>query len=168
MSTATQFKIGQFYRYTVRDSWCREGIAEVTSRGILDTYWGSNTSESSPLIAAEKATCVLLFDSADYDELDRYCSSSKHRWEQYHPDDRRKTTEQHGFYTRWFVKKGAKPDMATKIANARARLDESQQSLRSAQFSVESRIRELEELERTYAENAPFHLAAVAQRQLPE
>ncbi len=143
------FKIGQFYSYTVRDRWCREGLAEVTKRGILDTYWGPDGTENSPLTESEKASAVLLFDSADYDELDRYSSSSKHRWEQFHPDERKKTTEQHGCYTRWFVKKGAKPDLGTKIANARVRLSEAEQQLKSVKWSVESRTRELEELEKS-------------------
>jgi len=129
---------------------------------------GAHWSEFSHLSEAEKSSAVLLFDSSDYDELDRYSSSSRYKWEQYHPDDRKKTTEQHGCYTRWFIRKGAKPDMGTKIANARARLEEAEQSLRSAQFSVESRTRELQELERTYAEDAPLQTADVAQRQLPK
>lgn len=140
----SEFKIGQFYSYTLKDSWCREGIAEVTKYGVRDTYWGDH--DATPLSEAEKATAVLLFDSVDYDELDRYSSSSQHRWEQFHPDDRKKTTEQHGCYVRRFVRKGTNPDLRTKIENARLRLEEAEQELRSAQWRVENRKRELEEL----------------------
>lgn len=150
-----EFKIGQFYSYRRRETWCLEGIAEVTKHGILDTYWGHNGTDGSPLNDSEKASAVLLFDSTDYDELDRYNSSSRHQWEKFHPDDRKKTTEQHGCYTRWFVKKGAKPDLGTLIENARARLVEAEETLRSAQWSVESRARELGELESQQTEKQP-------------
>lgn len=145
-ATTPQFKVGQFYSYAIKDSWCREGIAEVTKYGVRDTYWGDH--DATPLNEGEKASAVLIFDADDYDELDRYGSSSRHRWEQYHPDDRKKTTEQHGCYTRWFVRKGAKPDLGTRIENARARLAEAEAALRSAKYGVESRTRDLEDLEK--------------------
>lgn len=146
-ATMPEFKVGQFYSYAIKDSWCREGVAEVTEYGVRDTYWGNH--DATPLSEGERASAVLLFDSADYEELDRYSSSSKHLWEKYHPDDRKKTTEQHGCYTRWFVKKGAKPDIGTRIENARVRLAEARDELKSAQWRFESRTQELEELEKS-------------------
>ena len=148
MNEQPKFKVGEFYEYSPKTVWCREGIAEVIERGVFDTYWGHNPSDSSPLSPEEKATAVLLFDSSEYDELDRYCSSSRHRWEQFHPSERKKTTEQHGCHKRWFIKKGAEPDIGTRINNAKARLSEAEQELKSAQWRVESRTKELEELQK--------------------
>lgn len=147
MSTETQpqFKVGQFYRYSPKTNWCHEGLAEVTKHGILDTYWGGS-SETSPLNEAERASAVLLFDSADYDELDRYNSGSKYRWEQHNPNERQKITEQHGCRTRWFIKKGAVPCIDTKIQNALDRLEEAEVELRSAKYRVESRTEEIARL----------------------
>lgn len=151
-ATQQQFKIGQFYSYIPINTWCHEGLAEVTKRGVLDTYWG--TTSDSPLLEREKDSAVLLFDIADYDELDRYCSSSKHRWNQFHPNDRQKITEQHGLRVRWFIKKGASPDFGTKIENARERLTEAEHELRSAQWRVESRKAEVAELETEFLKGA--------------
>ncbi len=141
-------KPGEFYKFTPRSNWCREGTARVTDSGVLvDTYWGLDASAYEyALLPDERATIVLLFDSNEYDELPRHDRSQRYRWEQFHPNDREKVSEQHGCTTHYFVRKGAKPDLQTKIENARRDLEEARSALRSAQWTVESRERDLADL----------------------
>lgn len=143
-TTEPTFKVGEFYRYTPKTTCCCEGIAEMTERGLMDAFWGSSGSESSPLSVEEKATAVLIFDSSEYDELDCH---GEHRWEKFNPSDRQKTTEQHGLRKRWFVRKGAVPDLDTQIANAQARVKEAEEAVRSANGMLEWRQRELQKLQ---------------------
>lgn len=132
--------------------WCREGMAIADDRGVLfDTYWGSG-SDNHRLLAVEIASAELLFNLADYDELDRYDRATKGIWETYHPDDRRFVSSQHRLQFRRFVRKGATPDLATQIANA------------------EEKVREADEAEasaRRHAEWARVDLAALTTRPLP-
>jgi hypothetical protein len=128
--------------------WCREGIAIAEQRGsgaiyLLDTYWGHHTSETHVLSDPEIATAELLFNLDDYDELDKYSSGSKLKWERYAPADRRIVTEQHGCYTRWFVRKGAVESWPTKIENAQRELDKKREDLKHAQWHVEWAEQEL-------------------------
>ena len=121
--------------------WCREGTAIGTAtrdgRVILcDTYW-SGGSETHVLTDAEIATARLRFNLGDYDELDRYSHRSPVMWKTYAPADRQTVTAQHGCHTRWFVRKGASPDWATQIANAREVVAERELDVASAQRQLD-------------------------------
>lgn len=129
---------GDVVRYTPSDRWCREGIAIVQDRvrpngryQMLDTFWGS--SDPAPLSDAEANTAEFMFKLTDFDELDRYLNSSPVTWEKYAPADRQMITQQHGLQKRWFIRKGATPDWATQIENARQVVADRKRKLDSAQ-----------------------------------
>lgn len=129
--------------------WCREGMAIADERGILfDTYWGSG-GDNHRLNAVEVATAEVIFNVADYDELDRYARASRGIWETYHPDDRRVLTSQHGLQRRWFIRKGADPDMATQVASAEEKVLEAEEAVASAQRRAEWAREELADLRAT-------------------
>jgi hypothetical protein len=131
------------------DRWCREGTAIVQDNGaLLDTYWGSG-GEAHRLTAAELATAEVLFRLSDYDELDRYKRGSADVWKTYHQNDRQRVTSQHGLQARWFVRKGAQSDHATRVENAREALREAEHEASSAERRVAWRREELAQLEVT-------------------
>jgi len=112
---------------------------------LADTYW---TSENHVLTEEEVASAELLFNLADYDELDRYRRhESAATWKTYRPEDRETVTSQHGLQTRWFVRKGAEPDLQTQIENACEAYLEAQSKLRSAEADVRYAWQVLAELE---------------------
>ena len=114
--------------------------------GVLcDTYWGSG-NDNHRLLPVELASAEILFNLADYDELDRFAHGSKGIWETYHPDDRRVVSSQHRLQFRWFVRKGAAPDHATKIANAEQKVTDCRVAVESAQWQLEWAQRDLDAL----------------------
>ena len=121
--------------------WCREGMAIADARGFLfDTYWASG-GDSHRLLPIERDTIEVLFYLSDYDELDRYSNVSKGVWATYAPDDRRLVTSQHGLIRRWFVRKGARPDLGTQIANAEEKVRDCEEAVRAAQRHLD-RVRQ--------------------------
>lgn len=141
---------GDVVRYTPESTWCREGIAIAQDYArpngrlvLLDTYWGS--AEPRPLTDAEADTAELMFKLADYDELDRYSHESPSRWDKHAPADRQIITHQHGLQRRWFIRKGAQPDWATQIDNARRsvaeREDEADRARRAVEWATEELTR---------------------------
>lgn len=150
MSTYTP-STGDVVRYTPRTTWCREGIAIAQDHArlngrlvLLDTYWGS--TEPGMLTDDEADTAELMFNLADYDELDRYSiHASRSQWETYAPADRQIITHQHGLQRRWFIRKGAQPDWATQIDNARRsvaeREDEADRARRAVDWATEELTR---------------------------
>ncbi len=125
---------------------CREELAVEIDGKLIDTFW-SLGSESHRLTDAERATSVLVFDTDDYDQLPTYPRDSARRtWEQYRPDDRGIITSQHRLQNDYYVRKGSKPDLLTKIENARAHLESKESALRSATSGVEWAQRDLDEL----------------------
>lgn len=136
---------GDVYRYEPETSWCREGMATVEVRRdgstqLVDTYWRS-TSDAHVLRDAELATAELLFNTADYRELDRY-----EQFEDFRPEDRQVITSQHGLRVRRFVKQGTEKDLRTMITNAEEAVEEAQRELNSATFRLQMRRDELERL----------------------
>lgn len=126
--------------------WCREGTAVVRADGrLVDTYWGSG-SDNHVLTDAEAETAEVKFNLGDFDELPRYDRSQAGVWQRYAPGDRGRIPSQHGLEARYFIRKGASEDHATKVQNARDKLDEAESNLRSAQWSVDLAKRELDEL----------------------
>lgn len=142
------FKTGDVLRYVPRRYHCKEGTAFVTERGTpLDTYWGpGGNGEYGHLRPEELATAEVVFNVNDYDALDIYANQSRATWLTYHPDDRGRITSQHGLQEALFVRKGATPDLATQIQNARDRVDEAESRVQLAEHILESRRRELAEL----------------------
>lgn len=125
---------------------CREEVAVEIDGALIDTFWSLGT-ESHRLTDAERATAKLVFDTDDYDQLPTYPRDSARRtWEQYAPEDRGIITSQHQLQNDYYVRKGSKPDLATKIENARAHLDSMETELRHATWAVESAQRDLDEL----------------------
>lgn len=132
---------------------CRDGVA-VDSRfegrrpeypprngetypPLIDTYWGGMGQDSHVLTPTERVTAVLLFDTGNYDELDQHKRASREWWMKHKPEDRRYIPSQHGLILRYFLRKGAGPDRATMIQNAREALEKAESEARSAQSRVE-------------------------------
>lgn len=145
----TAFKLGDVVQYDVEDPHCREGMAIAKQREdgrtyLADTYW---SSENHILSEAEVASAELVFNLADYDELDQYRHESAAKWKTYAPADRERITSQHGLQVRWFIRKGASPDLQTQIENACEAYVEAQSKLRSAEADVRYAWQVLSELE---------------------
>lgn len=130
MTTPPTFRPGTVLRYTPVNRWCREGIAVANDNGVpLDTFWSSGEDR-----IASGTDFEVLFHLDDYDELPR---CSRGIWLTYHPDDRQMITSQHGLQRRLFTRKGAVPDHATKVSNARDALEAAEAKARAAQRDVE-------------------------------
>lgn len=153
---AVSFKPGDVVSYSPADGWhCREGMAYVTDNGTaLDTYWNfTGDSDSHALTCAELQTAKLLFNVGDYDALDVYSDSSRETWETYRPDDRGRIASQRGLREALYVRRGAKPDLATQIANAEEAVQQALSQVMSAERTLRFRQQELESL-RQQAERA--------------
>lgn len=143
------YRPGTVVRYTpTRERhdprWCREGTAIANEQGVLvDTYWCSGGDSHVLRRDDELASVEVLFHIDDYDELDRYGRGTPAVWETYHPDDRRRVTSQHGLQARYFVRKGATPDLETQIANAREAVREAEAEVEGAERRLERRRDEL-------------------------
>jgi len=126
-------KVYKYESITRPSRHCREEVAVALEDGrLVDTFW-SLGSESHTLTEAERATAVLVFDTDDYDQLPTYPRETARRtWEQYAPADRGIITSQHRLQADYYIRKGATPDLVTKIENARAELDEAQRKMRQA------------------------------------
>lgn len=125
---------------------CREEVAVEIDGRLVDTFW-SLGSESHTLTPAERATATFIFDTDDYDQLPTYPrEAARATWEQYHPDDRGIITSQHRLQNDYYVRKGSKPDLATKIENAEAHLRKCVSEAESAARQVEWAQRDLDEL----------------------
>lgn len=127
---------------------CREAMAYQCDNGrLVDTFWGvpGDSSVRHTLTDTELATAVPLFNTDDYDEIDRHMRDSS-TWESYAPTDRARITSQHGLQTRWFIRKGANPDLETMIGNAEEDLDRAQHRLRALEFGIASRKRRIADL----------------------
>ena len=150
--TKTEFKPGDVVRYDPTNRWCCEGTAIATTWKdrvvLLDTYWRS-IGDDHRLTVEEIETVEFLFNTDDYDEM-----SGGHRgrnapdtWATYAPTDRQRVTSQHGLQSRWFLRKGAQPDLATQIDNARQAVADAYEKLRWAGRDVDLALAELARLE---------------------
>ena len=132
--------------YTPEGStWCREGWATEQSNGVFDTYWTTTGSEHR-LTEAEIANATFQFDTDDFDELDQYQYGVKDRWATFAETDRRYIPSQHGLALRYFVRKGAQPDLETQIANAQEHLRSMESGLVTARLRVKGAKESLAEL----------------------
>ena len=127
------------YDYESSERHCREGVAIEREPGqFFDTFWASG-QDAHRLTADEAATAVLSFDTDNFDELDKYGRAARHsEWEQYAPKDCALITSQHGLQTRYFVRRGAVPDLGTQIENATHNVFDAEADLRSAKRGLES------------------------------
>lgn len=128
-------------RYEPKDRWCHEGTAVATRRSdgeivLFDTYW-----QFSGQRLVKPDTWEVLFNLDDYDSV-----RDGWRWEKYAPEDRQVVTSQHGLQRQYLVRKGAVESRDQIIANARTRLAEAEEKLRSATWSRDFAQRELDEL----------------------
>lgn len=140
-NTLTALREGDVVRYTPERTWCRDGLAIAVTRHngrvvLCETYWASQGDDS--VVAPQ--SYELLFNLADYDEVQRY------DWDSYAPADRHALMTHHGHRTRFFVRKGATESHDQKVAVARQRVTEAEERLRSAQRGLECRRRDLDEL----------------------
>lgn len=154
MTAPTNFRANDVVRYRSEreNRWCREGLALAHGRHdgtvvLVDTFWGgAGAGDNHVLTDTERGTAELIFNTGDYDELDRYDRGSHFIWEKYAPEDRAIITSQHGLQFRWFIRKGASEHLPTQIANARAAVAEAERELSSARSTRDQRIRELDRL----------------------
>jgi len=73
-------------------------------------------------------------------------------WRDFAAEDRRVITAQHGLVRAEYVRLGAVSHLPTRIANAEQALAEAEEELRSAQYRVKARSRDLAELRRAAPE----------------
>lgn len=147
---ALYLKEGDVYRYLPLDRpgvgryWCRDGYAIATERRgewvLVDTYWGGS-GDSHVVDTRFDEEIEFVFNLGDYDQVQH-----KAVWEQFHPDDRQSIPEHKGYHTRFYVKKGASTDLATRIANARAAIEDAESKVRTAQFRLDCEQRLLADL----------------------
>lgn len=144
------FRPNDVVRYRSAEHHCREGVAIAKDCGssfvLVDTFWQSGSHEDHVLTESEIATTELVFNMEDYDELDRYMSSSEGLWNKYATSDRQVVTSQHGLQKRWFIRKGASPDWDTQIENARQVVADYERRLESVRSGLEWARRDLAEV----------------------
>ncbi|MFS0885309.1 hypothetical protein [Aeromicrobium sp. 179-A 4D2 NHS] len=145
---------GDIFIYGPEQRHCREGMAVVVKYGdrlvAKDTYWNAGGRVDSMcdhiLTDVELETAEFAFNMFnDVNEIMAY--QPKREWEKYAPNDRFRVTSQHGLRVHYFTKIGAVPSIDTQIENARAAVEKAEAQVRSAQWSLENRRRELAEFE---------------------
>lgn len=119
-----------------------EGTAVVRRRDdgtlyAVDTFWGFG--ENHVLRADELAGATIEWNKT----LFRQADGRTETWSDFAPEDRRMITSQHSLQATYWLRPGAKPDHATKVAKAEEALRRAEDDLRSAQNHVEWRRRDL-------------------------
>ena len=137
---------GDVYTYTPKQHHCTEGLAIEDERGRLyDWYWGGSRDPMlDKIVSRDAEDLTLIANLGDYELTPRDGRESNR---EYAPEDRLVITSQHGHQRTYYVRKGAKPDLGTKIENAREALRDAEQAARSAQHGVEWARRQLAQLE---------------------
>jgi hypothetical protein len=137
---------GDVYTYTPTQRHCREGLAIEDERGRLhDWFWGSSRDPMlDKVVPRDAADLTFVANLNDYELTPRDgCESNR----EYARKDRLVITSQHGLQRTYYVRKGAKPDLATKVENARAELRDAEEKARQAQRNVEWAQKDLANLE---------------------
>lgn len=151
-TATTALRSGDVIRYVPDPSrfeprWCREGTAVVREDGkAVDTYWGSG-SDNHVLLDVEVTTAEVVFNLADYIELDQYRPGVQAEWAKYREDQRHRITSQHGLQSRYFVLNGAEPDLEQQISNAYEALTTAREALNSAARDLEWKAQAVARLE---------------------
>jgi len=127
---------GDIYTYTPKNNHCTEGLAIEDERGRLyDWYWGSSRdSMLDKIVSRDAADLEFVANLNDYELTARDGLESN---KDYAREDRLVITSQHGYQRTYYIRKGAKPDLPTKIENARQRIIEAEAGLRSAEFKLQ-------------------------------
>lgn len=147
------------YTYDIEGTaHCKEGWAVETEDGLLlDTYWSSDRSHLSK---GEITSAKFRFDTDDFEEIEHHRGrGTPPEWLRYAPEDRNYISSQHGLSTRWFIRKGASPDLATELANQHYAVEEAESELRAAQSKLSWERNKLAELEAKAGESASENLA---------
>lgn len=137
---------GDVYTYTPKEHHCTEGLAIEDERGRLyDWYWGGSRDSMLDKIVPKDAADLRLIGNLNEYQLTPRDGRESNR--DYAPKDRLVITSQHGYQRTYYIRKGASPDLSTKIENARDRLAEAQSELSLAQWRVDRAQAELASLE---------------------
>lgn len=133
------------YTYTPKERHCIEGLAIENERGdLIDWFWGGSTVSYRQRVARDAEDLTLVANLGDYELTARDGRESN---SDYAPKDRLTITSQHGWQRMHYFRKGAAPDISTRIENARAALHEAEAEARSAQHRVEWAQESLAKLE---------------------
>lgn len=137
---------GDVYTYTPDQNHCREGLAIENERGrLIDWFWGGHDVALDNLVDRDAPDLTLIANLGDYDLTPRDGRESNR---DYAPEDRLLIHSQHGFQWTHYIRKGAEPDLTTRIENARKGLEEAESDMRSAQRQIDRAREELAQLER--------------------
>ncbi|MET0993139.1 MAG: hypothetical protein ABWY20_03235 [Mycobacterium sp.] len=135
---------GDVYTYSPKQHHCMEGLAIENERGkIIDWFWSGDVV-GNQVVSPDAEDLTLIANLGDYEMTPRDGRESN---EDYAPDDRLVIHSQHGLQRTHYIRKGAKPDLSTKIENARERLEDAEYKARSARHAVEWARDALAELE---------------------
>lgn len=135
---------GDVYTYTPEQHHCLEGLAVENERGkLIDWFWGGDVI-GNQIVSPDVADLEKVANLNDYEPTPRNGRESN---KDYAPEDRLTLTSQHGLQRTYYVRKGAIPDLATRIENARWDLAEAESDARVAQRRVERAQEALNQLE---------------------
>jgi hypothetical protein len=137
---------GDVYTYTPERRHCTEGLAIENEHGkLIDWFWGgSYDSLTSKYVGSDATNLTLIANLGDYELTPRGGRESNH---DYAEKDRLVIHSQHGLQKTFYVRKGSKPDLATKIDNARWQVQEAEADLHAAQRTLDRAEAELSMLE---------------------
>lgn len=137
---------GDVYTYIPTQHHCREGLAIENDRGrLIDWFWGGHDLSLDNIVDRDADALTFVANLNDYELTPRDGRESNR---DYAPADRLVIHSQHGLQLTHYIRKGASPDLSTKIANARIRVAEAESDLRSAESAVKWARKDLEDLER--------------------
>jgi len=135
---------GDVYTYSPKERHCLEGLAIENEHGkIIDWFWSGDVV-GNQVVSPDAEDLTKIANLYDYEMTPRDGRESN---QDYAPEDRLLIHSQHGLQQTHYIRKGAKPDLATRIENARERLSEAEYDARSAQRRVKSAQEALAELE---------------------
>lgn len=131
---------GDVYRYTPEDRHCREGLAIEDDRGqLIDNFWsGDRDPFLMHIVPRDARDLEFKGNLGDYDKLHPFDDISD-----YAREDRLVVTAQHGHRRTYYVRKGAQPDLATKIENAQSAVEVAERKLDSARRQLDWKRSEL-------------------------
>ena len=137
---------GDVYTYSPTQRHCTEGLAIEDERGrLFDWYWGSSRDSMLDKTVSRDAEDLKLI--ANLNDYDLTPQDGRQGNSEYAPKDRLVIHSQHGLQRTYYIRKGATPDLSTKIENAREELRKAEEAMRSARRSVERAREELARLE---------------------
>lgn len=134
---------GDVYTYTPKNTHCTEGLAIENERGqLVDWYWSGDIVWDQ-IVGKDAEDLEKIANLNDY-ELTRHGGRESNK--DYASEDRLTITAQHGHQRTYYTRKGATPDLTTKIENAEDVLWHAHDQLRTAQRAVERAQEALDKL----------------------